>query len=1257
MANQILAGAVFQAGQVIAGIDADTILDTFIAPPPLAEPYVVQDDISTNPPSLNTSYGFYPVDEAAGHTINDYSFLHYGNQTGSIFLQKGDWTVLGDNSGNDEDSYLDIYYQNEKNTKTYAWNHTTDILGGGQGVTNRIRPLSTILTETHIFVTTVLYTSPNTTTIFKVNLSSGVVEGTYVFSNFNSSTTAGIYISDDVIYLPSNNAIARYDISSNTQLSTWSESHIAGSGYMNGKFNNGFDVKGDTIVAVADWNSSTSFPNTGDGKEHVIAIDKNTGVRKWGIRYTGISGPIHWTGYPYGGLHLLGDDKVSMLTYIDDEYTPLVYDIPTDTVSNLIGTLNDGQNNSTKYVDIRTIGDYLLILAQYNNSHMKKLHWYHKDDLTTPVMTTGLGLITNTQDLSGGGYAQHGIYVQDDLKLHYLNKPDGSGTRNSGTKVDVWEFTLSGTTITNSGPTFIAPLSTTTSYLALGDPHYKNSSNQSVGGVYIYNQSDMSAPVTILEGVMYSDSGINYGIHLGSSILLTDTHVIVGNSVNHNETSTPVNSSGKTPQIMIWSLDDLSSPPTTISHPLGSTAKRFGTIEGTSMVMDDKLFLQGANDNDTNIYVYDLTDLSANPIEITPNLSGWHIGSFGNSFDIDPVSKKLYVGCWSSMVDGATYRTLDYISGIVLVYDVSDLSSNINTHTATILNTDTDRDWNDKFGSCVRYHNGKLFIGHLAEGNRKEDLYVYDTSDLSFIQKFSAENIGQYGWGGKFAAWPRSVYVSDKGVVIGAPTSSPNEDDYSTGEVFVIPMDSSGNLGTLTKLSNSGLSVADGDRLGEHVKSFGDKIYATHKGSSGNNMKTVEWSWSNLSSNGSELSIVDPRSTFDHNGFYTTGMGVSPVPTLPAFIAPPAPSSSGLVSNKIFMWSSDAASYQGGVGRSDVGGVVMTDGDFSNPTTIQLDSPQMVVGGEGKVVTISQHGEIKVYDESTGQLEQTFNDSYLDSAKASGPSAPYDSSNDAVIGAGKIFISAPEYNPQGVGSIIVVDLLDRNVATYLITPTLGKFSRLSMTDWGGIHFIDGRIYGHTSQWSSADQGIWHFAPDGSDQQFIPVPGMGSGSGFVKWGDNFVVSKENAIEVIDSSGATLHSLAKTYSTETYEFARDFAVTSTGKLVVSNKIHYNPEEYSIFLYDEGLTNEIEFKPADIPNGIASKWGYGTTTNSGGFEVFGEYILVSAKETDNNGITNCGAVYRYNDSGVLQDIFYGTVADQKIGTNISVGTALPS
>ena len=358
-------------------------------------------------------------------------------------------------------------------------------------------------------------------------------------------------------------------------------------------------------------------------------------------------------------------------------------------------------------------------------------------------------------------------------------------------------------------------------------------------------------------------------------------------------------------------------------------------------------------------------------------------------------------------------------------------------------------------------------------------------------------------------------------------------------------------------------------------------------------------------------------------------------------------STSSTVANKIFMWSSDAAAHQGGTGRSDVGGVVMTDGDFSNPTTIQLDSPQMVVGGEGKVVTISQHGEIKVYDESTGQLEQTFNDSYLDSVKTTDL---WGSANDAVIGAGKIFISAPEYNPQGIGSIIVVDLLDRNVDTYLITPTLGNYSRLSSVSYGGIHFIDGRIYGHTEQWSSADHGIWHFAPDGSDEQFIPTPGADGGSGLVKWGDNFVIhSGYHDIQLIDSSGAVLQTLSKPVD---FSFGQDFGLTSTGKLAVLKHETNSPMTHSIFLYDEGFTNEIEItQPADSTD---IYWGYGTKANSGGFEVFGEYILVSATEADNNGITNCGAVYRYNDSGVLQNIFYGTVADQKIGTNISVGTA---
>jgi hypothetical protein len=876
MANQILSGAVFQAGQVIAGIDADTILDTFIAPPPTganARYYVVTaykgDDGASG---AGGAYVFDANDPTATPTKlispDPYQnqFLGMSSAASSNHIVLGTWRDDGGNSGDYSKGAAYVYDVNDL-TATPTKLTAFDGEGGDRF------GWSVAASSDKIYV------------------------GATDVNNQGTSTTDGavyVYDANDLSATPTR--IDPFDAQT----------------YPGKNFGVSVDVNSDHLFVGSFWGTTPTDSKMGAVYVYDVndlsatptkltAFDDNPDDNARFGQYLSASSD-HLVVGSYRdmvGSEMSGSAYVYDLSDLSAQPTKIgPFDANSNDDFGAVGSIavsssyvivgskgdDDGGSSSTGSVYVFDLNDLSATPTKITEPSPEQFAEFSKVAVFSDKLIIGAaqggGVMSGTD--TGTAY----IYDLNDLSVAPTQLLAGDGQSGDYFGESVSIVPSPSTTL----PTFIAPLSTTTSYLALGDPHYKNSSNQSVGGVYIYNQSDMSAPVTILEGVMYSDSGINYGIHLGSSILLTDTHIIVGNSVNHNETSTPVNSSGKTPRIMIWSLDDLSSPPTTIFHPLGSTAKRFGTFEGTLMVMGDKLFLQGANDNDTNIYVYDLTDLSANPIEITPpNLSGWYIGSFGDSFDIDPVSKKLYVGCWSSMVDGATYRTLDYSSGIVLVYDVSDLSSNINTHTATILNTDIDRDWNDKFGSCVRYHNGKLFIGHLANGNRKENLYVYDTSDLSFIQKFSAENIGQYGWGSNFAAWPRSVYVSDKGVVLGAPTSSPNEDDYSTGEVFVIPMDSSGNLGTLTKLSNSGLSVADGDRLGEHVTSFGDKIYATHKGSSGNNMKTVEWSWSNLSSNGSELSIVDPRSTFDHNGFYTTGMGVSPVPSLPAFIAPPAP--------------------------------------------------------------------------------------------------------------------------------------------------------------------------------------------------------------------------------------------------------------------------------------------------------------------------------------------------------------------------------
>jgi hypothetical protein len=405
--------------------------------------------------------------------------------------------------------------------------------------------------------------------------------------------------------------------------------------------------------------------------------------------------------------------------------------------------------------------------------------------------------------------------------------------------------------------------------------------------------------------------------------------------------------------------------------------------------------------------------------------------------------------------------------------------------------------------------------------------------------------------------------------------------------------------------------------------------------------------------------VVSGNSVFDHSQWQgdidkipkVAVLPITPGTTIPTFIAPSTTSST--VANKILMWSSDAASYQAGTGRSDVGGVVMTDGDFSNPTTIQLDSPQTVGGGEGKVVTISQHGEINVYNSSTGALEATFTDTLLDNGKASDM---WGTANSCAIGAGKIFINSPEHNAAGVGSIIVVDLLDRNVPSFLITPALGNYSRLGNNSNGRVQFIDGKVVAGTAQWSAPDMGIHIFDPDGSNHTFIPT--SFKPQRIVKFGDNYVASNsDSGIEILDTSGQVLHSK----QVGSYGFGFDLGVTSTNKLVARRHSHQGGGVYEQFvhIYDEGFTNEIIISESAQPSTsggttpAAAFWCNETLANSAGFEIFGADILVSAPKASSDTVNESGAIYRYNDSGVLQEIFYGTVASQRLGTDITVGT----
>ena len=302
---------------------------------------------------------------------------------------------------------------------------------------------------------------------------------------------------------------------------------------------------------------------------------------------------------------------------------------------------------------------------------------------------------------------------------------------------------------------------------------------------------------------------------------------------------------------------------------------------------------------------------------------------------------------------------------------------------------------------------------------------------------------------------------------------------------------------------------------------------------------------------------TDPTIT-NPNSYYRPQFGTSlagyqqaspaaPATQLPYVAPPSAPSApSAPTPNKILMYSPDNL-YNSAINNVR-GGLAMSDVDGSNYITLQTLTPQSSAGGDGKVVSITRtNSEIRIYDQTTGQLEQTFNDATVDSAMAAQRN---ETASQIAIGAGKIFINAAEYYPNGLGAIIVVDLLDRNVPTYVITPVVsGTSSRIGGYNWGGLRFIEGRICAGSAPWSAADKGIYGWDVDGSNQSFIPTS-FGTHS-FVKFGDNWAASNgDDGVAILSSTGQVLHSVKVSA-----QFGHSLETTLSGKLVVVDHTQFN------------------------------------------------------------------------------------------------------
>ena len=272
------------------------------------------------------------------------------------------------------------------------------------------------------------------------------------------------------------------------------------------------------------------------------------------------------------------------------------------------------------------------------------------------------------------------------------------------------------------------------------------------GGLYVYDTTDLSVAPT-RAATPTSAIGIQKRIAgaLGS-LVMSDNYII-----------TSSNQWGQPGELYFWDINDVTAQPTVIPNPDANTTM-FGyanAVVGNSLVTAP---YNGIAGNPTKLYVYDLTDLNAAPVDITP--AG--------------VDDNTRLG--SAMNVSGGYLLVGHEQGHgwgrILVYDASDLTAAPTTidnpENLGIIGRPT-----DGFGVST---NGKLIIGNttadsvggVASGGR---FYVYDVTNLSAAPTImSVPDAEQSDYSGK-------VFVDGTTLVVASPYD--DENGENSGSMYV----------------------------------------------------------------------------------------------------------------------------------------------------------------------------------------------------------------------------------------------------------------------------------------------------------------------------------------------------------------------------------------------------------------------------------------------------------------------------------------
>lgn len=274
--------------------------------------------------------------------------------------------------------------------------------------------------------------------------------------------------------------------------------------------------------------------------------------------------------------------------------------------------------------------------------------------------------------------------------------------------------------------------------------------------VYVYETDNLSADPIVLTSPSLQGSG-NFGYDISTA---KDKLVISAN--NDNTYTDEITSDNHSGAVWVYDINDFSAGPTILKPLDGESNDQFGfscAVSESHILVGSRLdqSVSGVV-NVGSAYLYDLDDLSAEPIKITPPSPTSNDQSAYFGYTVALSSDKAFIGCYSADVNNRSDN------GAVFVYDLNDLTSD------PIVLSSTFPENNQNFGVSIATSDDLVVIGSMREnvGNTDDGaIYVFDAHNLSKTPtRLSMSNAGVSP---QVAAYfGDSVSVDKNNIVVGA---------------------------------------------------------------------------------------------------------------------------------------------------------------------------------------------------------------------------------------------------------------------------------------------------------------------------------------------------------------------------------------------------------------------------------------------------------------------------------------------------------